>query len=211
MSSHAFEQASPAPRRAAGASARRIAARLVAAVLAFAGLLGLTGCDDKAWIISRVDRSVAFDEAMIRAMAADGGVPTEIYGAPWPGAAPEDVASHLRMPASLPKDIRFRAIAPRSLPPRHPHKLVLVFNGAASPDPLVACDLDASEPVDPPAATGFELFAVFCRGRTANSGWMAHGHLAAPKHEAGDWAGFESLSRVFFKAILSDYSGRSDK
>ncbi|MEL6280147.1 MAG: hypothetical protein AAF661_12025 [Pseudomonadota bacterium] len=182
------------------------------AVMSFTALGFLVaGCDEQPWVISKVDRSVAFDNAMVRAMAAGGGIATEVYGAPWPGATPEAIADSLRMPNDLPTDIRFRAVEPQSLSPRNPHKLVLIFNGELPSDPLVACDLEANEPVNEPQSTGFELFAVFCKGRTTNSGWMAHGRLSAPKQAAGDWDGFQNLSRVFFRALLTDYSGRIDK
>lgn len=184
---------------------------LIRAVGAGLALLGLAGCDDQHWVISRVDRAVVFDSSMVRLMAAGGGIPTEIYGAPWPGATVEEVADNLRMPANLPPDVRFRYLPPKSAPARSPEKLVLIFNGAAPPDPIVSCDLDAGEPVEPPAAVGFELFAVFCRGRGVAATWMAHGHMSAPRIEAGDWAGFQKLSRVFFAEIITDPSGRIER
>ncbi|MEO1291706.1 MAG: hypothetical protein AAFV62_02560, partial [Pseudomonadota bacterium] len=137
------------------------------------GTLALAGCDDGD-TIDRVSRDVGFDNQMIMAMAKDGPIPVEVFGAPWDGIAAEDVAANLRMPNALPPEIRFQSVTPGTRPARDPSKLVLIFNGINPPDQTVSCTLppDARE-TGAPRAEGFDVFAVFCGG----SGAMGSGFL----------------------------------
>lgn len=152
------------------------------------------GCDDGT-VITRVDRRPGFSLSQVVAMAA-GGVPTEVHGAPFPGAAPDDVAARLAMPASFAAGTTFRAATPGAADTRR--RLVLVFNPSAPPNGLRDCRRVEPAPTREPGATGFAVTATFCEGERM----LATGHLEARRTQADDWAGFTRVMRLLLRDVM---------
>ncbi|WP_018632192.1 hypothetical protein [Neomegalonema perideroedes] len=175
-------------------------ARMGAVAAGAFGLLG--GCD--AYTVTRVESLPLMSKGTLYTIAARGGIPTEIHGAPFPGATPDEVAAHLRLPAGLPAGIRFRPVAPGGFEDEHEKaRLVLIFNGASPPGSGPACRLREIAPANPPQAGGFTLYAVFCDGRS----WFGQGFLEARKTEPGDWTRFGRLTANLFQEILVHAEG----
>lgn len=175
--------------------------------LAALGLCALVAaCDQAPYVITRVDRTEALDQGRVRLLAAGGGLPTEIHGAPWRGATPETLAGALRMPNRLPPNLRFRAVAPGTLPQRAQTRLVLIFNGSNPPDASFSCDLGADEPTETPSSDHFSAFAVFC----TRNGWIGHGLVEAQIAGPEDWDGYTQAMRALFDRILRDF-GADDR
>ena len=174
---------------------------------AAAGLLvAVAGCDDGT-VISRVDSTTTLDRARILSMAkAEGGVPLEVHGAPWPGASPDDVAAHIRLPNSFPPEIRFRAATPGGLGPDQ-DKMVMVFNPSRPPNVIRMCGQAAPFPTEAPKDGPFQAFVALCDGPE----WMGAGVLDATRQAAGDWTEFTRVNRVLFSRIFADFTGRSEK
>lgn len=168
-------------------------------VLALA--LALAACDDGT-VITRIDRTPAFDNSQIVHMDADG-IPAEVHGAPFPGVGAADVAARLRLPAGVAQGFRFRAVAPGS---GAEGRVVLVFNGVDVPNGIRDCQRDTAAPVRAPQAVGFDVMVSFCRGRAM----LATGHLRARTTRADDPEEFARVLRALLFNIIgtTDSSGR---
>ena len=149
----------------------------------------LAACDDGTKI-TRVDRRGGFVRSWL-VFAAEGGLPVEMHGRPFPGVTDREVAARLRFPPGTLRGFRFRAMAPEETAAR---RLVLVFNRADAPNALRDCARLGPVPTSEPAEVGFTAQATFC----TESHMMATGFLEARKTPADDPKAFTlAMQRLF--------------
>lgn len=139
---------------------RAFGSRFYLAALAAGFLLWLVGAATAVSIITRTDITPFYSLSEVMAAKRDGGLPTEIHGAPSLGAAPADIVAPLRLPSRVAGG-RLLPIGPDA-ERRAPIRLVLLFN---------ADYLSARAACRRPGATGarelddgLDVFAVLCRG-----------------------------------------------
>jgi hypothetical protein len=162
---------------------------------ALAATLGLAACED-VYTITRVEKLTGFARSHVAGLAA-GGVPTEIHGTPFAGLTPDEIAGALTGPQNYPAGMRFRAVAPGSLPPGRAARLVLAFNRAGHPNGLADCRGGAI-PTVAPREVGFSVTASFCSGERL----QATGHMEVQSVRAGDREAFARVMRLLFRQIL---------
>jgi hypothetical protein len=162
----------------------------IAAVMAgLATLLG--GCEDRT-IVTRIDKRIDDIRSYIAPMAA-GGIPVEIYGAPFDGVTPQEIVNRLRLPGSWPPDYRFRVA---DVPFRR-GRLVLSFNQSGSPNGRALC-AGAPPPPLPPKTEGFTVTASFCNGDRL----LTTGHMEALNTRADDPEAFRRVMTSLLQQIL---------
>lgn len=179
----------------AGRVERRSARRLLAAAL-----LALAGCDD-ATVITHVDRLQSVTESDLFAMQQGGGIPTEIHGTPFTGAAPDALAGWLQGPAGA-SAVRFRAVPVGAT--AHGARAVLHFNPQSPPNPAADCRRSEPARTGAPQPEGFSVTFSFCEGSDA----IAHGHLKALRLPEGDFEKYQTVMRSLLLAIFREEKDR---
>jgi hypothetical protein len=162
---------------------------LTAALAALGALL--TGCEDHT-VVTRVDKRIDDMRSYVVPMAA-GGLPVEIYGAPFDGVTEGEIIARLRLPGGWPTDIGFRA-ADR---PGERGRLVLAFNIDGPPNGRAMC-AGTIPRLGPARQEGFTVLASFCNGDRL----LSTGHMEARNTRADDPEAFRRVMTHLFQNIL---------
>jgi hypothetical protein len=141
----------------------------------------LASCDDNT--VSSTERRSFLKADGLMALQESSGLLVEIHGVPWTGATPEQIASTLRMPEGVAREVRFRDSAPGQWIIGDGNRLVLHFNPIGDPDSNADCRATESMQTAPPAKTGFTVNGTFCKGDQ----WLIRGFLKARTVEQDDW------------------------
>lgn len=153
---------------------------LLPAALCLVGMLA--GCE-KSDISDLGRREMTSVQTLLKLQQSHGAVLVEIYGAPWEGADPAEIAGTLRMPKGPGRNIRFQPVTPGQGLVGDGARLVMLFNPTGKPDDARACGEGKGIAIGPPDGNGFVVHAIFCHGKD----WIVKATLDASDVAKDDW------------------------